>query len=164
MAAEIQINRARLADAQAIADFVNRAHEEEVVGRLDVAQRFGQVSFMLAMDQDQLIGLMGWQVENLVIRIADFLIAPGIDSVSVGEKLVAEVEDAGEQLQAEAAMLFLPLNPSSELTTYWEHLGYEYRAVADVSRAWREAVKEWDKNATEVMVKQLRQDLVRRPI
>jgi N-acetylglutamate synthase-like GNAT family acetyltransferase len=164
MTSDIQVERARLADSKAIARFVNDAHGQEVVERLDVAQRFSQVSFMLGMRDDDIIGLIGWQVENLVIRMTDFLIAPGIDLFAVGDALIAEVEEAGIELQAEAAMLFLPPNPSEGLCSYWEHFGYEYRSVVDIPRAWREAAAEWNQDASEVMVKQLREELVRRPI
>ncbi len=164
MASEIQVERARLADSKAIAQFVNRAHGQEVVQRLDVAQRFSQVSFMLAIGQDDIVGLIGWQVENLVIRMTDFLIAPGIDLFAVGSVLIAEVEEAGRELQAEAAMLFLPPDPSEGLYSYWEHFGYDYQAVADIPKAWRDAAAEWDQSASKVMVKQLREELVRRPI
>jgi N-acetylglutamate synthase-like GNAT family acetyltransferase len=164
MTSEIQVERARLADSKAIAQFVSHAHGEEIVQRLDVAQRFSQVSFMLGVRESEIVGLLGWQVENLVVRITDFLVAPGVDLFGVGDLLIAEVEDAGRELQAEAAMLFLPPDPSEGLCSYWEHFGYEYRAVTDIPRAWREAAAEWEQDATEVMVKQLREELVRRPI
>lgn len=161
----ISVRKARFQDATAIAEFVNQAQAGDLVDRLQVAERFSQVGFLLAeSDGDRLVGLLGWQVENLVVRVTDFLIAPGVDRVVVGELLVEAMEDAGRELQAEAAMLFWPANPSQYLIEYWLALGYDLRAVADLSKAWRQAAAEWKQDANQVMIKQLREDLVRRPI
>ena len=92
------------------------------------------------------------------------LIAPGANREVVGRMLVAEMEEAGMFLQAEAAMLFLPANPSQALVDYWQALGYTREALAGFPRAWREAAKEWNTGASEAMIKQLREDLVRKPM
>lgn len=165
MALEVQVRKARLKDAEMIAKFVNSARpKEEAVTRLDVAERFSQVGFMIAEYRDEAVGLLGFQVENLVIRVTDFLIAPAIDRVVAGKALVAAMEQAGQELQAEACMLYLPPTPSHELVLYWEIFEYERKPVSSLPRAWREASKEWSSDAIEVMVKPLREDLIRKPM
>lgn len=164
MAQQVFVRRAKLKDAQTIADFVSRAHPGGSVKRLDVAERFSQVGFMLAESDGATVGLLGWQVENLVIRVTDFLLSPGVDRAATGQAMVQAMEDEGLFLQAEASILFLPRSPSEELLSYWESLGYERRAVANLPRAWREAAAEWHPDAGEVMIKQLRQDLISKPI
>jgi len=165
MAGAVQIRMARLKDAEAIAGFVNRARPEAQVTRMDVAERFSQVGFALAEAQGVLVGLGGFQVENLVIRVTDFLIAPDANRVATGHAMVAAMETAGIDLQTEAAMLFLPKNPSAGLIEYWQALGYERLPVADMRhRAWREAAAEWNDAQDEAMVKQLREDVTRKPL
>jgi N-acetylglutamate synthase-like GNAT family acetyltransferase len=164
MAQDIEVRRANLADAQAIADFVNNTRSGAPVTRLTVINRFGQVGFMLAYKRDQVVGLLGWQVENLVIRVTDFLIGPLADRVSAGRVLIEAMEAEGAKLLAEAAMLFLPSNPSKNLIRYWEEFDYAYQNVQDLHRAWREAVSEWNTGAEGVMVKRLRESLINRPI
>ena len=165
MAGKVTVRKARLADAQAIADFANSARPSRQVSATDVAERFSQVGFLLAEDMfGTVVGLLGWQVENLIIRVRDFLIAPGTDREALGQTLVVAMEEAGTFLQAEAAMLFLPANPSQALVDYWQALGYAREALAGFPRAWREAAKEWNTGASEAMIKQLREDLVRKPM
>ena len=48
MALDISVRRANLADAQAIADFVNSSRSGAPVTRQTVVERFGQVGFMIA--------------------------------------------------------------------------------------------------------------------
>lgn len=165
MALEVQVRKARLNDAEIIAKFVNSARTEaEAITRLDVADRFSQVGFIIAEYHNEAVGLVGFQVENLVIRVTDFLIAPAIDRVVAGKALVAAMEQAGEDLQAEACILFLPPNPSQELVSYWEIFEYDRKPVSKLPRAWREASHEWSTHATEVMIKQLREDMTHKPM
>ena len=164
MALEVHVRRARLNDAEAIANFVNSARPGNPVVRLDVADRFSQVGFMIAEHEGRMVGLLGWQVENLVIRVTDFLIAPAIDRVVAGRALIQSMEEEGKLLQAEASILFLPPTPSRDLISYWEMFGYEHRPVSDMYKAWREAAAEWNATSSGVMIKQLRKDLTRRPI
>lgn len=164
MAENVEVRRAKLVDAQTIADFVNSARPENQVTRLDVAERFSQVGFLFAEFQDEVVGLLGWQVENLVVRVTDFLIAPAIDRVIAGRALVTAMEREGLELQAEAAILFLPPDPSPELISYWELFEYEHKPMSALHKAWREAASEWQVGASSVMIKQLREDIVRRPM
>lgn len=164
MAENVQVRKARLKDAELIAAFVNRANPAAALTRMEVAERFSQVGFMLAESNGQMVGLVGFRVENLVIRVTDFLIAPGVDRVATGQALVSSVEEAGSVLQAEAAILFLPPDPSPDLIEYWRLLGYQRLSTADMlHRAWREASAEWDAQKSEAVVKQLREDVARKP-
>ena len=103
-------------------------------------------------------------MENLVICLTDFLIAPGVDRVTAGRVLVTAMEKEGEYLQAEASLLFLPTNPSQELVAYWQQLAYTRKAMTELPKAWREAAQEWNPKATEAMIKQIREDLIRKPM
>ena len=77
---EIQVRRARPSDAERIAAFVNRARPQgPPIAREAVVGRLGAVGFLVAesdVEDGEVVGLMGWQVENLIARVADFLIFP----------------------------------------------------------------------------------------
>ncbi len=165
MISDIKIRKARLSDTKAIAGLVDRARPTQPP--LDpalVAERFSEVGFLLAEGDGKVVGMLGWQVENLVIRVTDFLLTSDADRQTSGGALIAAMEEEGATLLAEAAILFLPPHPDPALNTYWEGFGYAQRAVTDLPRSWREVASEWDDSADEVMIKQLREDMVRRPI
>ena len=165
MAPEHEIRSANLDDAAAIADFVNRARRRtDGVNRSMVAQRFSEVGFMLAELDGQIVAMLGWQVENLIARITDFLVAPTMNPALAGRALVERIEEQAKTLQAEAAMLFLPPKPSPQLISFWEQFGYKEHAFDGLPKQWRLAAAEWNPNASNVMVKVLREDMVRRPI
>ena len=124
MAPDIQVRRARLDDTAAIADFVNRSRRRgEPINRLMVAQRFSDVGFMLAELNGQIVGMLGWQVENLIARVTDFLVAPALDRVIAGRALIQVMEEQAKTLQAEAAMLFLRPPPRAAVSGLWGVVG-----------------------------------------
>ncbi len=165
MTTDVNVRRTRLDDIDRISAFINMATPgQRKVTREMVLGRFGDVGFLLAEHSGHPVGLLGWQVENLVVRVTDFLIAPAIDRVAAGRALIEEMEEAALQLQAEAAVLFLPSNPSEGLVAFWELFDYERRQISELNRNWRDVAEEWNLNATEVMIKQLREGLVSKPI
>ena len=169
MLSEIKVRRARLLDAEAIATFVSLAkgvdpRERSRITRRTVAERFGQVGFMIAESEGEMLGRLGWQVENLVVRVTDFLLSSTENLVPVGKALIDKMEAEGQDLQAEAVILFLPANPSPKLVAFWEQFGYEFQGVEQLQKAWREAVTERDRTVRGVMIKRLREDYIRRPI
>lgn len=180
MAPAVTVRRAKLSDADAIAAFVNDAWQRALgtsrdkdtvrfpISQHDVAQRFGQVGLMLAESDGRLVGVLGWQVENLVVRVVDLLVASTFDPLAIGRALVDTIEGESVALVAEAVLVFLPHRPSARLVAFWQQLGYEMQGLARLPRPWREAVAEHSvgtrRDGQEVMVKRLRDDVTYRPM
>jgi dephospho-CoA kinase len=125
---------------------------------------FGEKAFLLLKDSDQLVGILGWQVENLVTRVDDVFIAEGVDLARGVKVMIEEVESASEELQCEAALIFLSPELAQSVDV-WQQLGYEARTVKDLNvRAWQEAAMESMPAGTVLYFKQLRKDRVLRPV
>ena len=70
---EIAIRRAKPSDTAKIVAFVNNAWaSERRINDISVIERFGNVGFLVAERDDAIVGLLGWQAENLVVRVTDF--------------------------------------------------------------------------------------------
>jgi len=163
---EIVVRRAKVSDAGRIVTFVNRARRgQQKIDERAVAERFGSVGFLLAGRDGDLIGVLGWQVENLVVRVTDLLIYPASERVAAGRALLSEVERGAAELQCEVALLFLPHPSPPDLAEFCRTFGYVPRMVAGLPKAWREAAREVyvDDDAT-VWVKQLHAARVFRPL
>lgn len=161
---QVRVRRARPADAERIAAFVNRGHPPRIVTSSDVLQRFGTVGFLLAEMEGEIVGLLGWQVENLVVRVTDFLIFPAHLNLLVGRALLSAMEEAAQELMCEAVILIIPASAPSEVLQFWAAFGYQPRDIASLPRAWREAAREASPLQDQVVLKQLRTDRVLRPI
>jgi len=157
--------RAGPQQAQSIADFITRlSGGNRRLARNDVMASFGEKAFLLLYRDDIIIGLLGWQVENLVSRVDDFYIEANVPLAEAMKTMTTEVEIASRELQSEAALLFLPPN-LAQYTEVWKTLDYSARTVKDLSvRAWQDAAMESMPPGTVMLFKQLRKDRVLRPV
>jgi dephospho-CoA kinase len=126
---------------------------------------FGDKAYMLLQLQDRLVGIAGWQVENLVARTTELYVENEIDAQTGLEMLIAEVERASGDLQCEASLIF-PAAELASLDSVWRKLGYEQRVPTALGvQAWQDAATEsMPKGDTIILFKQLRQDRILRPI
>jgi N-acetylglutamate synthase-like GNAT family acetyltransferase len=163
---EIVVRRAQVGDADKIVAFVNAIWQGRLeIDRMTVVERLGSVGFLVVEHDGGLVGMLGWQAENLVVRVTDFLVGAVTERVAIGQALLAEMEKAAAELECEVALLFLPRSAPPALIEFYETLGYETQVVADLPKAWHEAALERRLGGDDsVMVKQLRDQRVLRPL
>jgi dephospho-CoA kinase len=164
-AGEFRVSRGKPRDTQAIANLINRLSKgKQKLTSEDVMAQFGDKAYMLLQLGRELVGIAGWQVENLVVRTTDVYLESGIDTGKAIEKLVDEIEHVSSDLQCEASLIF----PSTDLAVQediWNKLGYTTRAPDTLGvQAWTDAARESMPENTSLLFKQLRQDRVLRPI
>jgi dephospho-CoA kinase len=159
------VEKARPRHAAEIAALVGRLSD----GRAkptdeDIMAAFGEKAFLFLKMDGVPVGVIGWQVENLVERTDDVFIDPNQPLANAMQALLTEIETTSRDLQCEIALLFLP----PELTTQediWTSLGYEMCTVESLGvRAWQEAAQETLGKGETMFFKQLRKDRVLRPV
>lgn len=162
---ELAVQRGRPRDSAAIAALIARlSGGSRLQTQEDIMAAFGEKAFLLLQTDDRLVGLAGWQVENLVSRTTDFYIDPAIPLKGALKVLVTEIEHASQDLQCEASLLFLP-PPMASQESVWRELGYMRRTFQSLGvQAWQDAARESMPPNTVMLFKQLRQDRVLRPI
>lgn len=163
--AGLAVVKARPRQAEDIANFINRlSGGKQNLSRMDVMAAFGEKAYLLLTADQALVGLVGWQVENLIARIDEILLEPSLDVSAAVKSLMTEVETASRQLQAEVAMAFVKPD-LAENANIWAELGYERRAVDSLAAyTWQEAAQETLQDGMVMLFKQLRVDPVLRPI
>jgi len=153
---ELVVRRAKAGDAEDIAAFVNRARRGLEIDRIAVIMRMGSVGFLIAERAGDLTGVLGWQAENLVVRITDLLIQPAQEREAISQALLSEMEQAAKELQCEAALLLLPRPTLPEWVNFYKGFGYEAQTIASLPSAWQEAAYEARlEDGKTVMVKEL---------
>jgi dephospho-CoA kinase len=111
-----------------------------------------------------MVGVMGWQVENLVARAFDLWLEPALNLKHAVDALIPAIEEASNQLQAEAVLCFVSPQIARDVEV-WTSLGYEHRTPESLSvTAWQEAAHESKSRDTEMFFKQLRADRILRPM
>jgi len=163
-APKLMVRRARPIDAAPIAKLISNATQGRLRMTEDaVLDRMGARGFFVAL-AESLVGVAGWTAENLVARVEDFMVYPTDVRPTAGRQLLAAVEDAARELQCEAALLIVPRSVSEAAVTFYESCGYTFRETSDMPDAWRESAQTVASADRLVLVKQLRAELVSRPI
>jgi dephospho-CoA kinase len=161
----LTVERARPRRASDIAALISRlTGGAKHLTSEDIMEAFGEKAFMLLVRNQQLVGLVGWQVENLVARTDDIYLESSLPLKTALQSLMQEVESASKDLQCEASLLFVSPQLAHQ-ESVWRELGYEPRTVHSLGvRAWQEAAQETISGGEVLFFKQLRQDRVLRPV
>jgi dephospho-CoA kinase len=162
---DYSIQRGRPRDTKVIAELLTRLSKgRRKVDPDEIMADFGDRAYLLLRMKDRLVGLAGWQVENLVARTTDLYLEDQINLREALPILLNEVERASNDLQCEASLVFLTSDQASH-ADIWEHLGYAHRTPQTLEvQAWQDAAVESMPADTLLFFKQLRQDRVLRPI
>jgi dephospho-CoA kinase len=127
-------------------------------------EAFGEKAFLVLQAGEKMIGILGWQVENLIARTVDLKILDNVPYDKAIPLLISEMERASGELQCEISLLFL--NPKmGNLNQIWHQLGYEIRSPDELKViAWANAARDTMPEGSILLFKKLRQDRVLKPI
>jgi len=162
---QLQVLRGKPKHANQIAALKNRNNDEQSdTTRDEIVASFGDLAYLLLQSEDNIIGLIGWQVENLVSRVTEIIVDENHSKEESIEALIKEMESESKKLQCEVAMIFA----SKELSKHahiWSKLGYAMGSEKSFSiKAWQEAVKESYTPDSVLYFKQLREERILRPL
>jgi dephospho-CoA kinase len=162
---KLTVLRARPRQAEQIATFINRLTDGKTnLSSFDVMAAFGEKAYLLLTVDDDLAGLVGWKVENLVARTDEIYLDDSLQLQDAVSFLITEVEKASKELQCEASLIFVTPEIAKQVEV-WTMLGYESRDIASLDvTAWQTAAQESQVAGTVMLFKQLRVDRVLRPI
>ena len=160
---EFSVQRGKPKHSSSIAELITRLSKgSRKMTSEDVMEAFGEKAYMLLHMDGNVVGLAGWQVENLVTRTTDIYLEDHINLQKALEILIKDVERASSELQSEASLVF-PMPELAAREEIWKELGYEKRTPETLGvQAWQDAASEIKEHT--LLFKQLRQDRVLRPI
>jgi len=161
----LSLQRGKPRDSEKIAELITRLSKgKRAMTKDEVMEAFGEKAFLLLQMNTELVGIAGWQVENLVARTLDLYLDPKAPTDKSLPLLIAEVERASGDLQCEASLIFPPMELVG-FDSVWQRLGYERRTPESLGvQAWTDAAAESMPRGGSLFFKQLRTDRVLRPI
>lgn len=162
---EFSLHRGRPRDSAKIAGLISRLSKgkRKMTGE-DVMEAFGEKAFLLLEKENELVGIAGWQVENLVARTDDLFLDPKAAADKALPMIIHEVERASSDLQCEASLVFPPMDLVG-FDSVWKGLGYERRSPESLGvQAWTDAAIESMPRGSALFFRQLRAERVLRPI
>ncbi len=162
---ELTVRRGTPRRSNEIAEFLNQFPDNgRSFTRRDIMESFGEKAFLVLQAGETMVGILGWQVENLIARTVDFRILNHVPFDKAVPLLVNEMERASGELQCEVSLLFLN-EKMAKLEQIWHQLGYEIRSPDDLKViAWMFAARDSMPDGSILLFKKLRQDRVLKPI
>ena len=162
---ELTVRRGTPRRSNEIAEFFNQVANTGVTyTRRDIMEAFGEKAYLVLQDGDRIVGVLGWQVENLIARTVDFFLMDNIPYEKSIPLLVNEMEKASIELQCEISLLYVN-SKLAKMEQIWQQLGYEFRQPEDLKVvAWISAARDSMVEEDRLLFKKLRQDRVLRPI
>ena len=140
---ELTVRRGTPRRSNEIAEFLNEFSDNgKILERRDIMEAFGEKAFLVLQAGEKMIGVLGWQVENLIARTVDLQIFNHVPHDKAIPLLISEMERASVELQCEISLLFL--NPKlAKMNQIWQQLGYEIRSPDDLKViAWASAARD----------------------
>lgn len=160
----ISVRRGMPTHAEIIAGFINKETGKSIQ-RLDVIMSFGQKSYLIAEFEEKVVGVIGWQVENLITRVDELYVENMPIKQQVILSMLKATEKASIELQSEVSFVFLPPNTSADYVATFTQAGYEAMKLENIKvPAWREAVQELFVEGSIVLGKPLRTERILKPI
>ncbi|MDX2163072.1 MAG: dephospho-CoA kinase [bacterium] len=162
----VTVRRGKPGETDGIAKFITRV-SGQTVDRMDIMLAFGQKSYLLATDPAaSIVGVVGWQVENLITRVDEVYLDSAVPKESVIAALITAIEDHSKDLQSEVAFIALGTTTTpNEVYAAFVKGGYHPIKMDDIKfPAWREAARELLNPEMRPLMKQLRTDRVMKPI
>lgn len=162
---ELHIVRGSPRNSTEIAELFNQlTKNRNQYTRTDIMEAFGEKAFLVLKAGEKSVGVIGWQVENLVARTTDLLLDAALPFDKAVLLMIEEMERASRELQCEASLVFLePGQIRNE--KLWTNLGYQRRTPQTLGvMAWQEAAMDSQPAGTVLLFKKLRMDRILRPI
>ncbi len=160
----VEIRRGMPKNAEQIAAVLSRMLGKPFT-RMDVMTAFGEKSYMLAEIGGKIMGVTGFQVENLITRVDEFLLLPEAPIEPVGRALIEAFENASKELQSEVSFVYLPVNAPAPVVQTFLRSGYEPMKIEAIQvPTWREAAQELASPDRQILAKKLRPDRVLKPL
>jgi dephospho-CoA kinase len=158
------VRRGRPNDADLIAGFLNRTKKPaKPLDRADIMAAFGQKAYFLLEQENEIIGAIGWQVDNLITRADEVVLMNDVPVEQALPLLITAMEKASADLQSEAAVVYS--DPVMAKSTAWKASGYVPTPINKLGvKAWEEAAEESNVPGTTMLFKRLRADRILRPI
>ncbi len=147
-----------------IASFMNEGKlEDEKLEDLDVLEKFGDRAYFLLMEEEEIAGLVGWQVENLIGQV-DEIIFSKKDLVNRGLGMILdELESSSQLLNTEA--IFVKVQNQYSSKTLWQALGYEIIDLEDIKvNLWKKTAMKLVGEDHKLMFKEMRSNRVLLPL
>ncbi|MBI5303962.1 MAG: dephospho-CoA kinase [Chloroflexi bacterium] len=165
MPASIEVRRARRSDLVALSEALGkRANFGGPLPHEQVLKRLGERGYRIAIGDNRVVALAAWEAENLVAMMREVW----AESDQTAERALPELFDLVEQdargLLCEVSLIFIEATSAPSIAIQARARGYVAREVNALHKLWQPVVQERLRPGEQIFVKQLREEMITRPV
>jgi dephospho-CoA kinase len=161
----LSMRRAKPADlatiAQLIADGTNGVLTPDPS---DMMESIFSRAYLVAQAGEHVVGVAGWQTENLIAGLQDMYVLREDMWDSVGTKMLEMIHEEVEKLSCEVVIAFVSNKIGPKPIEFLESHGYEQSEAKKLGYMWKDAANEWQLPNTIILYKKLREQRIMVPM
>jgi dephospho-CoA kinase len=163
--ADISLRRAKRGDLKSMAGLISAGTNGAL--KLDINDMMEALfsrAYLVALAGDHVVGMIGWQTENLVAGLQDFYMLRENLWPSAGKKMLKRVHDEINSLSCEVALFFVLNQAGAKPIEFLESQEYQQARSQKLIPDWQEAALEWQPENSVLLYKKTREQRIMVPM
>jgi dephospho-CoA kinase len=162
---DITIRRAKRDDLETMAKLIAAGTKGAVDPDLNqMMEALFSRAYILALAGDYVVGIAGWQTENLIAGLQDVYVLRDDLWLTVGAKMLDMIHKEVDKLSCEVAIAFVLKEAGSNPIELFESQGYDQAEIQELGYMWEDAAKEWQPENSVLLYKKLREQRIMVPM
>lgn len=121
-------------------------------------------AYIVAQAAGRVVGVAGWQTENLIAGLQDIHVLSEELWEIVGSKMLTMIHEEVDKLSCEVIIAFISTKAGAKPIEFLESQGYEQSEADKLGYLWKDAAKEWQPAETLVLYKKMREQRIMVPM
>ena len=162
---EITIRRAKREDLNDLAELFSTATEGAL--NPDISEMMELLftrAYIVALSEGQIIGVLGWQTENLVAGLQDFYLLRDDLWPAIAQKMLDKVHEEINSLSCEVALAFVSNQAGAKPIEFLRSQEYEVASRDELIPDWKDAAVEWQPENSLLLFKKMREHRIMVPM
>jgi dephospho-CoA kinase len=162
---ELTVRRAKRTDLQAMAELIAAGTKGAVDPDLSqMMELLFSRAYLVATSGEYIVGIAGWQTENLIAGLQDFFVLRDNLWPTAGQQMLAKIHEEVDSLSCEVSLIFVLKAAGSEPIEFFKSQGYEEIEGKDLGYMWKDAALEWQPENSILLYKKLRDQRIMVPM
>ncbi len=162
---QVTLRRAKRGDLNAMAELMSLGTADTI--KPDISEMMESLfsrAYLLAVVGERIVGMIGWQTENLVAGLQDFYMRRNDLWDSVGVSMLELVHDEINKLSCEVSLVFVLKQAGNSPVQFLETQGYEQFERDRLIQDWRDAAVEWQPENSTLLYRKMREQRIMIPM
>ena len=121
-------------------------------------------AYLVALAGEYIVGVAGWQTENLVAGLQDFYVLRDDLWANVGQQMLDMIHEEVNKLSCEVSLAFVLNSAGSKPVEFFESQGYTQAQSKELGYIWKDSAAEWQPENSVLLYKKLREQRIMVPM